>query len=646
MVLTPDQPFPKSQGDVIRSKDWNDAINEVVRLEDDKVNRAGDDITGSLTIDGNVGVALGWGNNSELVADQGGSIELGGNSSTSGTGTPYIDFHFSGLSQDFNTRIINDADGRLSLVAPTLQSTGNVGIGTSSPQRRLQVGDDVGGLGLAPSEASPNAGYIRWGDNTGWKLHFGRSRESSGGTLNTGTAGVLMTLQDNGLVGIGTTSPGARLDVSGSGGASQCCAPVAPTLSLAEASDTTDKGAWLQFHNVNEAEAYIRLAGGGPAGNYREGRRRLELGDNQGVGTGLRIVASAQESSPSVYSFLSLPKTTDGYAELTNWRGGGSGFISDNPIGQLRLGMVPQQPLDATVPPYAFVVGHPGVFRFPFINFTYTGFSTKFSVTHEGNVFVAGKLTVSGDMQVSGNKSGYVVDNFINGVGDTLEQGDVLVISSTDSSHYSGRNNNIPVIEADLTDQAYDSRVCGIVDGVVTENELPLVDETHAPSLEDVARDLNATEAAVKRAVELGVNPFELEGTEGAGSGGRVLVADVETAVEEGVVSSTGGLAEAGPGAYLNPLAQYAGEITPESDATQIEDQQMGRMVTLGAFAHCKVDADIAPISAGDLLTTSPQRGHAQKVLEPEKTAGAIVGKALASLEGGKGKIPVLVMLQ
>jgi hypothetical protein len=69
-------------------------------------------------------------------------------------------------------------------------------------------------------------------------------------------------------------------------------------------------------------------------------------------------------------------------------------------------------------------------------------------------------------------------------------------------------------------------------------------------------------------------------------------------------------------------------------------------MVTLGAFAHCKVDADIAPISAGDLLTTSPTRGHAQKVLEPEKAAGAIVGKALASLDHGKGKVPVLVMLQ
>ena len=92
-----------------------------------------------------------------------------------------------------------------------------------------------------------------------------------------------------GNVGIGTTSPAARLDVSGSGGATQCCAPVAPTISLAEASNTANRMAWLQFHNAGEAEAYIRLAGGGPAGSGREGWRRLEIGDNQGASTGLSI---------------------------------------------------------------------------------------------------------------------------------------------------------------------------------------------------------------------------------------------------------------------------------------------------------------------------------------------------------------------
>jgi len=81
-------------------------------------------------------------------------------------------------------------------------------------------------------------------------------------------------------------------------------------------------------------------------------------------------------------------------------------------------------------------------------------------------------------------------------------------------------------------------------------------------------------------------------------------------------------------------------------DRTKIGPGQIGLMVTLGAFAHCKVDADVAPINVGDLLTTSPTRGHAQKALDPAKAVGAIIGKALGSLKKGKGKIPVLVMLQ
>ena len=71
-----------------------------------------------------------------------------------------------------------------------------------------------------------------------------------------------------------------------------------------------------------------------------------------------------------------------------------------------------------------------------------------------------------------------------------------------------------------------------------------------------------------------------------------------------------------------------------------------GWMVTLGAYAHCKVDADIAPIKVGDLLTTSRTAGHAQKVLDQKKATGAIIGKALGSLSKGRGKIPVLVTLQ
>jgi hypothetical protein len=68
--------------------------------------------------------------------------------------------------------------------------------------------------------------------------------------------------------------------------------------------------------------------------------------------------------------------------------------------------------------------------------------------------------------------------------------------------------------------------------------------------------------------------------------------------------------------------------------------------VALCGRVPCKVDADIAPISAGDLLTTSPTPGHAQKAADPAACAGAIVGKALTSLSAGKGEILVLVHMR
>jgi hypothetical protein len=55
-----------------------------------------------------------WGSGALLRNDQGGSIELG-NSVAAGS-VPFLDFHYGkGVDQDYNVRLINDADGQLSL---------------------------------------------------------------------------------------------------------------------------------------------------------------------------------------------------------------------------------------------------------------------------------------------------------------------------------------------------------------------------------------------------------------------------------------------------------------------------------------------------------------------------------------------------
>ena len=61
---------------------------------------------------------------------------------------------------------------------------------------------------------------------------------------------------------------------------------------------------------------------------------------------------------------------------------------------------------------------------------------------------------------------------------------------------------------------------------------------------------------------------------------------------------------------------------------------------------HCKADARYAPIETGDLLTTSATPGHAMKASDGARMAGAVIGKALRSLDSGTGLIPILVALQ
>ena len=60
----------------------------------------------------------------------------------------------------------------------------------------------------------------------------------------------------------------------------------------------------------------------------------------------------------------------------------------------------------------------------------------------------------------------------------------------------------------------------------------------------------------------------------------------------------------------------------------------------------CKVTAENGAIRVGDLLVTSSTPGHAMKGTDRNKMLGAVVGKALAPLDDGKGVIQVLVTLQ
>ena len=68
--------------------------------------------------------------------------------------------------------------------------------------------------------------------------------------------------------------------------------------------------------------------------------------------------------------------------------------------------------------------------------------------------------------------------------------------------------------------------------------------------------------------------------------------------------------------------------------------------IALLGKVYCKVDAIYSSVAVGDLLTTSSTRGHAMKATNPKMLLGAVIGKAMAGLENGRGLIPILVALQ
>lgn len=112
-----------------------------------------------------------------------------------------------------NLQVINNA---YSAALITIQDNGNVGIGTTVPSVKLHVADDVNPFQVVVQSASVG-GAALYLDNTG-SLNGGKFIRSLGGNLqvlNSAYSAALMTIQDGGDVGIGTTTPAALLDVAG-----------------------------------------------------------------------------------------------------------------------------------------------------------------------------------------------------------------------------------------------------------------------------------------------------------------------------------------------------------------------------------------------------------------------------------------------
>jgi cytoskeletal protein CcmA (bactofilin family) len=89
-----------------------------------------------------------------------------------------------------------------------------------------------------------------------------------------------------------------------------------------------------------------------------------------------------------------------------------------------------------------------------------------------------------------------------------------------------------------------------------------------------------------------------------------------------------------------------AGTHRPAVTLAAFQSQVATVPVALVGTVFCLVDADLEPVKAGDLITSSETPGHAMRASDPMKSFGAIVGKALEPLSEGRALIPIVISLQ
>ncbi|MEZ4660542.1 MAG: hypothetical protein R2911_23545 [Caldilineaceae bacterium] len=232
-------PVPKQKGDFILAQEWNSAMTELVQLRTELASQTIDTIAGDLKVGGRLGVGAATPQAKLHVTGQGGmNIDLivsGRMQSNNNAGGLWVasDRFVGGHSND-QIGFWNGNAWRL-----TVRPDGNIGIGTLTPRAKLDISD--GKLQLdgnqqivfANSDITNNLKIQLWsgfglGINSGTLFYAANGRHSWRDNNGNGERMALTTAADGGLavlgtgvssfagsVGIGTTNPTAKLEVSG-----------------------------------------------------------------------------------------------------------------------------------------------------------------------------------------------------------------------------------------------------------------------------------------------------------------------------------------------------------------------------------------------------------------------------------------------
>jgi hypothetical protein len=483
-----------------------------------------------------------------------------------------------------------------------LNSNGNVGIGTTSPSQKLTVQDGA----IAVANTTDNKAYAFNYDSTGDYFYLDE----------VGTARHL-ALRNGGFLGIGTTTPGLGTAVGQAFDKVEIAGPDVG-LRIKNINDTGGGVLWNSFGTLHlgiynpaasgnfgqvaplTRRSFFSIANDGRVGSATNTggspvfRNLLDNGSGQmGIGT------TAPQESVSIVGGLNVDQDESNNGNL----------VINNRVYGISFGSLAGEGIGS-----ARTVGAPNRFGLDF----YTGGAgiKRMSITSAGLVGIgtvspATLLDVNGTITSRGTD--FILKGRGGGQGNNANNARALVDGGWGTGSIAGGGLLINyandfgrvVVDSDLR-----------VNGRATVNELEI---TGGSDLAE-AFDVNA-HVPVEPGMVVVIDPNRP---------GELMLTDVPyDARVAGVISGANNLK---PGM----LMAAKGEMHADGK----------HPVALTGRVWTWCDASAGPIKPGDRLTTSATPGHAQRAGDPSAADGAVIGKAMTSLESGRGLVLVLVNLQ